>query len=230
VTMMQNALAGLMLDRFIGPVTLSDEVYILATGNRQSDKAGAGRVVSQLGNRIMHLEMESGIDSWVEWALEQNIDVMTIAFLRLKSQHLFDFDPTRLTNATPRSWEYASYIPNTLPGNLYLSALSGVIPEGIAAEYVAFRKLASKMPNIDMILLHPDKTEIPAESEVKYAVVGTLALRATDGNFGGLCTYVNRMPTEFQTLFMKLATSRNIKLCETKAFLTWASANAEYFK
>lgn len=230
VVMMQNALAGLVLDRRLGDLVLSDGVRIIATGNRQQDKAGSNRIVSQLGNRVLHLEMESGIDSWVAWAIEKNIDVMAIAFLKLKAQHLFDFEPSRLTNATPRSWEMAANIPTTMPANRYLAALAGVIPEGIAAEYVAFRKLASKMPSIDLILLRPDKAEIPEETEVKYAVTATLSMRATKDNFDSLAAYVSRLPTEFQVLFMKMATGRDMKLCESQAFVKWASKNAEFFK
>lgn len=230
VPMMQNALAGLMLDRFVGDLTLSDQCFVMATGNRQQDKAGATRIVSQLGNRVMHIEMETSADDWITWAIEKGLDLFTIAFLKLKQNHLFDFEPSRLTNATPRSWEFASYIPPTLPTNLYLSALSGVIPEGIAAEFVAFRQLAAKLPSIDAILLNPTGAEIPMEAEVRYALVTTLSLRTTDSNFAGVMDYVTRLPREFQTLYVKATAKQEPRVLHTKTFIAWAAKNADAFK
>lgn len=230
VPMMQNALAGLMLDRFVGELRLSPEVRVMATGNRVQDRAGSNRIVSQLGNRVMHLEMEASVDDWVEWALGQGLDLMTIAFIRLKNQHLFDFDPNRLTNATPRAWEFVAKIDSMLPTDLYLAAVSGVVPEGIAAEYLAFRKLANKLPSIDVIMLDPANAELPEEPEVRYALIVTLSMRTTIDNFDGVLTYIERLPTEFQVLYMKSVTKTCPAVFGTKQFVAWASKNVAVFK
>ena len=89
-------------------------------------KAGAGRVVSQLGNRLCHLEMEAHLDDWCEWALASGLDVTTISFLRFKPNLLSDFEADRFSNPTPRSWEAVARANVNLPA-------SGALPAGVVA-------------------------------------------------------------------------------------------------
>ena len=228
--MMQNALAGLMLDRFLGDLTMSPGVRIMSTGNRTKDKAGANRVVSQLGNRVMRVEMEVNNDDWQRWALATGLDTMLIAFLRFKANLLLDFDPDRFSNPTPRSWEYAADLDTNMAGDLYYGALSGVVGEGAAAEYIGFRRLVGKLPSIDTIMLNPDTAEVPDEPEVRYALVATLTTKSTKINFSGLLKYINRLPVDFQVLYMKAVTQQEPGVLTCKEFVQWASNNADVFK
>lgn len=54
---MQNALGGLLLDGALGGLHLDPAVARISTGNRVQDKAGATRILSQIGNRICHIEL-----------------------------------------------------------------------------------------------------------------------------------------------------------------------------
>lgn len=231
-TMMQNALAGLMLDRFVGELVLGDDVIVMATGNRTRDKAGANRIVSQLGNRVMRLEMDVSPDDWQEWALDRGIDPMMIAFLRFKPGLLFDFDPDRFTNATPRAWEFAHDIPADLPSHQYLSALSGVVGEGAATEYVAFRRMADRLPNIDRIVADPAHAEIPEGAEVMYACTAALVARTSVDNFPSLLQYVERMPSDYQVLYIKNVTQNPALhgVMQHKSFTAWSVRNQNLLK
>ncbi len=230
VPMMQNALAGLKLDRFIGDVTLSDGVRVMSTGNRTKDKAGANRVVSQLANRVLRLEAEVHIDDWVEWALRNKIDTMGIAFLRWKPSALHDFDPDRFSNATPRSWEMAFNIPTSMPDGHYYEALAGLVTEGWAAEYTGFRRLIGRLPSIDSILMDPTNAEVPEEPEVKYAMVANLITRCSEDNYAGLLAYVERLPKDFQVLFHKGIIEHAPKIMRTREFIQWSTDNVDVFK
>lgn len=223
VVMMQNALAGLMLDRFVGDLSLSPEVYIIATGNRTQDKAGANRVVSQLANRVMHLEMEPHLDDWCDWAFDKGIDVTLISFLRFRPNLLCDFDPDRFSNPTPRMWEKCNDVPGDLPAELYHAMVSGLVGEGAAAEYIGFKQIAEKMPNPDALLLNPKDAPVPDDPATLYALSGALAVRASQSNFDNLMTYTDRMPAEFQVLLVKDSLRADKKLANTKAFIGWAS-------
>lgn len=228
VTMMQNALGGLILDRFVGDLKLSPDVMIMATGNRTIDKAGAGRVLSQVANRVMHLELEVHLDDWCEWALDAGIDMLTISFLRFRPALLHDFLPDRFSNPTPRSWEMVGRLP-PLPQKLMYYALSGLVGEGAAAEYEGFRRVADDMPDIDMIMMAPDKVEVPTDPAALYAVCGMLARKASTDSFGRLCTYFQRMPDEFQAMVVNDAVHREPAIKHTEAFIRWAVANAKVF-
>lgn len=232
VKMMQNALAGLMLDRFVGDVHLSDEVYIIATGNRTQDRAGANRMLTQLANRVLEIEMDVNTDDWVAWALEQQIDPLLIAFHRWKSGLLSDFDPDRSQNPTPRSWGMVARVPTDLPPDLYMDAVTGLVGSGAAAEYCGFRRLADKLPSIDHIILDPANAPVPEEPDVRYVCVATLSTRVTFDNYSGMIEYVERMPVEYQVLFNKTAisTKPNEHLTNHKDFTRWVSKNAKAFQ
>lgn len=230
VTQMQNAAAGALLDWELGPLKLDRRVVQIATGNRTQDKAGANRVVSQLGNRVLHLELEAHLDDWCKWAFAKAIDPLLIAFLRLRSNLLHDFDPDRLSNPTPRSWEMVHKACDpSLERGVFLMAVQGLVGEGAGAEYVAFRDTASKMPNIDSILINPTTERVPEDPGVLYAVCTALAVRATKDNFDRVIAYLSRLPVEFSTMAVKDALMRDQSIASTSAFNKWCVANADVF-
>jgi hypothetical protein len=230
ITAMQNAAAGALLDKQIGPLTLDPQVIQIATGNRTSDKAGANRLVSQLSNRVKFVDVDAHLDDWCSWAYGANVDPMVIAFLRLRPNFLHDFEPDRRSNPTPRTWEMVSRsCDHDLSRDLYFADVSGLIGEAAAAEYVGFRDMASKMPNIDWIMTQPDKAEVPSEPGVMYAVCAALASRATDQNFDRVMTYLHRLPVEFSTMAVKDSIIRSPKIKSSRAFTEWAVKNASVF-
>lgn len=230
--MMQNALAGLMLDRFVGELHLSPDVYVMATGNSTKHKAGANRVVSQLGNRVMAVQQEVNLDDWCEWALsEPGLDVMGVAFMRFSSDALLDFDPDRMTNATPRSWERVMRQPHdAFDPEDYYDMIKGIVNEGKAAEYIGFRKLLGRAPNIDQIQMDPQSAPVPEDADVRYATIAALITRTSDNNWPAFVEYVQRLPSDFQVLYVKGATRGNQALLGTKQFVDWSVNNQAVFK
>ena len=224
--MMQNALAGLMLDRLIGDVKLSDNVYVVATGNRTKDKAGASRTVSQLANRVMRCEMESSLDDWTDWALTEGLPVWLIAGLRFRPNLLNDFNPDRFSNPTERTWEMVGKLPETLNDSQMFHAMQGLVGEAAAAEMAGFKQIMDKLPNIDVLLLRPRDAEVPTDPATLFALSGALAHRASVDNFESLLVYGNRIPPEFQVLIVKDAVKLCPAVCNTSAFIAWASKNA----
>jgi len=103
----------------------------------------------------------------------------------------------------------------------------GAVGEGPAAEFVGYMKIWRKLPNIDNILLNPGKVEVPTDPATLYAISGSLADRANDGNFSKIITYLNRMPPEFGVLGVSYATRKNPELASTQAFTAWAVENQE---
>jgi len=75
---MQNALCGVIYDKRAGQLDLSDELFIIATGNRTEDKSGANRITSKLANRTRRFDFVENIDDWTEWALDNDIDPVLI--------------------------------------------------------------------------------------------------------------------------------------------------------
>lgn len=227
---MQTWVAGFVLERETPEYRLDPEVRIMCTGNRAEDRAGAKPLLAHLNDRMYHFDADDSLDDWCEWAMDNGVDALGIAFLRLRPQLLNDFDPQRRSNPTQRSWTAVfTQVPASLPTDLYFEAVSGRVGEGAASEWVAARDMMVKMPSIDVIRLKPETTEIPEEPAVKFAVATALSMSATDQSFERDMLYVDRMPKEFQMVFVSDVVRRVPKLAQSKAFIAWATQNRDIF-
>lgn len=223
---MQNALCRVVLDRHAGQLPLSDQLFIIATGNRTEDKSGANRITSKLANRTRRFDFVENVDDWTEWALDNDIDPILIQFLRFRPGLLSDFDPNRFANPTPRSWERVSLVPTALPTGLFFDNVAGEVGEGAAAEYTGFRKIYEGLPNIDTLLLDPKGAEVPKDPAVLYALTGALARKTTKDNFDRVVTYLSRLAPEFNVMAVRDAIKLEPAVKSSRAFVEWATKHA----
>lgn len=224
---MQNALCGVIYDRRAGNLKLSDQLFIIATGNRTEDKSGANRITSKLANRTRRFDFAENIDDWTEWALDNDIDPVLIQFLRFRPGLLSDFDANRFANPTPRSWERVNLIPDTLDAGLFFDNCAGEVGEGAAAEFTGFRRIYMSLPDVDSILLDPANADVPQDPATLYALTGALARKSTKDNFDRVMRYTNRMSPEFNVMCTKDAIKLQPTIKHSRAFVEWASKNAE---
>ena len=209
---MQNPMCRVILDRYAGNLQLSDQLFIIATGNRVEDRSGANRMSTKLGNRMRCLEFSEDLGDWVNWAESHNIDNILISFIKFQPNLLSDFDPKRKTNPTPRAWEKVSYIPEFSgdpDGILYMSHVMGDVGEGAAASYIGFRKVYKSLPDFDELLKSPKTYKIPSEQSALFATCQKLATMVTkdtsDADVIAILTYIARTSME-----MKAATIRDM--------------------
>lgn len=226
----QTWAAGFLLERTTPTFKLDKDVRFLVTGNRVEDRAGAKQLLTHLSNRMYEFEMETSLDDWCEWAMDNGVDSRGIAFLRLRPQLLNDFDANRSVNPTQRAWtQLFLEVPQDLPTNHYMMACTAKVGEGAAAEWCAARDLMDKMPSIDSIRLSPDKVEIPTEPAVMFAVATALSMSTNEDAFERDMKYVGRMNKEFQMVYVTDALRLHPKLQQTKPFIDWAIANKDIF-
>lgn len=223
---MMNAMCRIVLDRAAGDLALSDRLYIIGTGNRTDDRSGANRLTTKLGNRLNVQEFEENLQDWVTWAQDTDIDPILVQFLRFRPNLLSDFDPNRPygINPTPRSWESVHHCATTAPLDEYFEDIKGLVGEGAASEYAAFRKLFDSLVSFDDVLLSPETTPVPADLSAQFAIIGSLAANVTTANADRVGVYVNRFSADFQVMFWNDATRRAPGVKSTKAFLTWATS------
>ena len=220
---LQKVLANICQARNLHGVSMPDGWQVVSTGNRQSDRAGANRVLSHLRNRETAYELETHLDDWTVWAINNNVKSEVVSFIRFRPNLLHDFDPQRDQNATPRAWvEGVSDVLGTVPAEAEFESFKGAVGEGAAAEFVGFVRIFRKLPNPDAILLNPTTSDVPSDPATLYALSGALAQRATEGNFERVCTYSERMPPEFSVLTVSYAARRNPDLANTQAFTKWS--------
>lgn len=226
--LVQNACFQLVLDRKLGDYRLPDEWSIVAACNPAG--GGTSKMSDALANRFVHLDCETDIAQWSQWAVAKDIEPVVIAFLRFRPELLHMYDPKQKAFPSPRAWEFVSRITAAHPGNgIEHSLYVGAVGEGAATEYSSFMRLYRELPSIDAILLDPGKAPIPDLPATLYAVSSALARRATDSNLNRVFTYLDRLPQEYAVMCVKDAVGRDTGLQSTPEFTKWCAANQQFF-
>jgi len=222
-TDLQKVLANICQARNLHGTPMPEGWMVVSTGNRQSDRAGANRVLGHLSNRENTYELETHLDDWTSWAIDNNVKPEVISFIRFRPNLLHDYDPQRQQNPTPRSWvEGVSDLLGVVPSEAEFESFKGAVGEGAAAEFVGFVRIFRKLPNPDAILLNPTTADVPTDPATLYALSGAISQRATEANFDRVTTYCERMAPEFSVLTVSYACRRNPDLANTQAFTKWS--------
>jgi hypothetical protein len=224
----QKVLANICQARTLHGVPMANGWSVISTGNRQSDRAGANRVLGHLRNRETVLEMETHLDDSSAWMIANGVRPEVVSFLRFRPGLLHDYDPQRDQNPTPRSWvEGVSAVLGVVPADAEFECFKGAVGEGAAAEFVGYLRIYRKLPNPDAILLDPKNAAVPTDPATLYALSGALSARASSGNLDRVVAYCERMPPEFSVLTISIAARRDPALASTQAFTTWAVKHHE---
>lgn len=223
----------LVLDRRIGNFALKPGWSIVLAGNRMTDGGVTFKMPKPLANRMIHLDIEVSMEEWTEWAIDHDLPVELVAFIRFRPDLLNTFEEhckKKLEGeafATPRSWHMAANLVEAKPPfDVMMDMLNGTVGKGPAAEFVGFMQVWHKMPNIDGILLDPQGAPVPDDAATMFAVSAALASRAVPDNMDAICAYIGRVPPEFSVLTIKDTQRRSPKCMMTKAFVQWANKNA----
>jgi len=218
---LQKVLANICQARTLH-VPMPDGWQVISTGNRQADRAGANRVLGHLRNRETVYELDTHLDDWTTWAIDNDVKPELVSFIRFRPALLHDYDPQRDQNATPRSWvEGVSDVLGTVPADAEFESFKGAVGEGAAAEFVGFLRIFRKLPNPDAVLMNPTTSDVPTDPATLYALSGAIAERATESNFERVCTYAERMPADFSVLTVSYASRKKPELANTQAFNKW---------
>lgn len=220
---LQKVLANICQARNLHGTEMPEGWMVVSTGNRQTDRAGANRVLGHLRNRETVIELETHLDDWRGWAINHGVKSQVVAFISFRPGLLHDYDSKRDSNPTPRSWvEGVSDVLGTVPVESEYECFKGAVGEGAAAEFVGFLKIFRKLPNPDGVLLNPKTSDVPSDPATLYALSGALSERATESNLDRFNDYIERMPKEFSVLAMSMACRRDPDLCNTSAFTRWS--------
>ncbi|MDA3813156.1 MAG: ATP-binding protein [Candidatus Cloacimonetes bacterium] len=227
----QAAAMQLLLARRINGHKVSDQVIFLAATNRRQDRAAVQGILEPVKSRFASiLELEVNVDDWVDWAIENNMPVELIAFIRFRPNLLHDFKPTAdiINTPNPRTVANVGKMMNAgLPKDTEYEMISGAAGEGFAAEFLGFLKVYRDLPDIEKLIANPEKADVPTEPSTLFAVCGALSDKANKKNFGNIIKFTDRLPGEFQVLLIKDAIKRNKALANTTEFSAWAIKHAD---
>ena len=225
--MVQASAYQLILDRKIGEYTLPEGWAIVAAGNRESDRGVVFRMASPLANRFVHLDMEPSLEDWQVWAKKSNINETIIAFTSYRPDALFAFNTQNDSKAfaTPRTWEYVNEILLSNPeDDLLMDLVKGAIGEELAASFLGFKSVASKLPNIDAIL-DGTETSVPNETSALHILCTSLSMRIDEetraAQLDNLLRYTLNLPGEFAVMIVQDLRQRDIGLDYIKSWPLW---------
>ncbi|MGE4543268.1 MAG: AAA family ATPase [Pedobacter sp.] len=226
----QSSLLQLVLDRKLGEYCLPDGWRILAAGNRVTDGTFSRKISKALGSRFAtHLELAVDLDEWCAWAIDNNVPSEIIGFLRLRPELLHHFDAKAQGHSfpCPRVWANVGQFLGQLPIEAELPFFAGALGFGAAAEFTSFLEVYRDLPDVEAIMSDPDKSEVPKEPSVLYALCGAMSRKITPDTAAPAFRYMRRLPSEFQVVWLRDALQAEPKLASSKEFSSWAKDNGD---
>lgn len=178
----QGIAQQLILDRRVGNYVVPEGWFIWAAGNRKEDRASVFDMPAPLANRFIHLSVAPELKSFQQYAARHDLHPQIVAFLAFRPNLLHSLDPQSPAWPSPRSWEMASRLhTNELP-------VEPAVGAGAAAEFGAFLKIYSKLPDLGLILSgEADKVPFPSEPSQRYAVTVGLGMQSETAEHGLRC-------------------------------------------
>lgn len=218
----------LVLDRKVGDYELPEGWSIVAAGNRENDRGVTYRMPPPLANRFVHLEMEVDFEDWKLWAHDNDIDTAVIGFLNFDKAKLFDFDPNSSEKSfpTPRSWEYVNkIIKSGLSEKLLLEAISGAIGKANSVEFMSFRKVMDKLPDIQKIINGELEALEEEDHKVLFALcaglINTLKESKNKKEIDKVLIFSMTLPPEFSIMLVKDMQKNSINVESAPSWESW---------
>lgn len=227
----QNACLQLALDRRVGEYRLPDGWAVVAASNRVEDRAGANRVTSALLSRFCHLDLDVSTDDWLEWAVQEGISPEVRSFIAWRPALLHDAKAVRDQRSfpCPRSYEFVSRVLPKIPSpECERSILSGLLGEGTAGEFLAFRRLFGQLPDADTLIADAKHCGLPTEPSVTHALIGVLVDKlkgATAKVQDAIATIFSRLSPEFAVVGFKQVFAAGIPIQTSPAGKAWFAKN-----
>lgn len=234
----QAAAYKVVLDRMVGSHKLHERVAIMCAGNLETDNAIVQPMSTALQSRMVHFELIVNAVEWVEWAqTEGGIDHKITDFINFKPEHIYSFKPdhTDKTYSCPRTLEFANrHLKAMERAGMHredrLPLLAGTLGEGVGLELNTFLDIYKDLPRISDILNDPDRTIVPVEPSIQYALTGSLAHNTSMTNCEAVLKYVSRLPSEFQVMCVTEARRRTKELVKHPKLQKWVADNAHLFR
>lgn len=211
----------LILDRMVGQHKLHPNVIMMCAGNKETDNAVVNPISTALRSRLITLPLEPDVDSWLNWANENNIDWRIQAYIRFSQLNgLYDFNPDEVDNvyACPRSWAMLSKLLQHIPQdkqNQYEELIKGTIGNQVY-QFNEFCNYYSKLPKFEDILKGTAPVNTSLNIGERYLISGFIMNNnskiTNDKEAKNVVEYLDNLGREFTIPFYALSIKNNPKL------------------
>lgn len=229
---LQVAAYQLVLDRKISNSNyeLPDGWFIVAAGNRITDRAVVKVMSSALANRFLHLELEPNAEDWCGWAVSHDIHPSVTGFITFRPALLHKMDNQNLEQGwpSPRSWEKVSNVLAMFGDNedVLRKVVYGLIGPNVGVEFIEFHRTAKNFDNVLEMLTNPKaKIVIPTKSDEKCAFAAALVYLLWNGKneadhkkrVSGMYRILDELTQDFVAMICKQAMLGNTKVSRLQA-------------
>ena len=98
--------------------------------------------------------------------------------------------------------------------------------DGPAGEFVAFREISDKLPDIDAIIEDPNKYKRDDNPALLYALANAVAARAAEDKMDKIMKLSDKLTVEYQVVLVKGCLARDRNLRGHPAIKNWITKNA----
>lgn len=200
-----------------------EDTYHFLTGNRVSDRSGANRILTKLGNRGALITVVPTTDELFMYGALNGWNPVVLAFIKMHGNERInpsdnrEYAPTYFNSFDPsdpmqmqkpqfsssRSLEFLSQYCNyidvhapDLEDGVIISETAAIVGSPTGLKFTAFRKISGNMPDVEGILAGR-RVPQPQKQEVMWSLALTLASRADKKNVGNIYDYLDQGPEEF---------------------------------
>lgn len=224
-----NSLASLILNREINGQKISPHVRFVAATNEKKDNSNVNSLSLAFLSRFhTSIRMEVCADSWINWAIENDVEPTIISYIKAKPSMLSTFTGQKdEIFACPRTIKFLSDIMKE--GIINHEVFAGTVGEVFATEFMAFYKICTSIATLPAeIIKNPLTAQIPAKPDVLYFVLTALANKTKEENvFASVLTYLKRLPKEYEAFAVKLIVTKQPKMKETSLYINWHVENQD---
>jgi MoxR-like ATPase len=210
VPAMQSAWGIVVLERSTKHYKFPPGWVIACAGNRETDRAGASRLISALENRLLHVHVDPSSEEFLRFAVPRGISPVVMSFLDERPDMLLCFDPKSPERAfpSPRAWERASDVLKLkLAPSPKLELLKGAIGTGAAVEFDAFVKMFAELPKlVDVLAGRVDLRAIARPDVLRavvYSILAWLNDEQTPERFATAARVTDRLGEEWSVLLVR---------------------------
>ena len=238
----QKGCAPLILEKKVGDYSLPEGWWVICASNRMADKSGVAKPLMHVINRMRVLDIQLPVDTWMDWAQDNGIHPMGIAFAKQHPSVVFDSEvpkdpepfctPRSFTSAMKLMMEIAGDDMN-LPGDtLTQEMVMGDIGQAAAARFFGWIKVADLLPTIEEIMTDPQGAKCPPDERLDAAFAAQQLIVYHSRNADDFDTidkmwqYVERLPRELATSTAEqLLRHKGVGLLNTPRLGKWITKN-----
>lgn len=229
-------------------------VMVVGDGNRLADKSGVQQQGRAFLNRFMHIPVFSTAEDNMEFALKHNWHDSVQTFFRDNPALIDNYDEVFETAqavaqrqnkgnntdqlaeegrrgiwANMRGWERISgleYAADQLNAPLTLSEVIGNVGAGVAAGYMAHKKMLASLVTFEEIMTNPEGVSLPESTPERHALAMRVALRAKIEQMPQVYAFAQRISLELQAVILRTMLFRpgfKIGADKTGTYTQWVS-------